>query len=171
MLDSTNEWFTNRNWCSFYFIFTANTSVVDIAEVRVAFPGLCLKAWSRCSGEAIVCGGGVSRTTSVTVGDLGDLHKTWICLSLFLKSLFYLVSDMSPVWWRWRDLTTSSYFWHVHACIDIYYKFLYSQNQNYIYLKKIKTTRGLQEKKTTSNLFLLNRRFSNHIFSTTQESY
>lgn len=133
LLDSTNEWFTNRKWCSFSIIFTANISVADIAEVRVASPGLCLMAWSRCSREAIVCGGGVSRTTSVTVGDLEDLHKTWICLSHFLKSLFYLVADTSPVWWRRRDLTNSSYFWRYHACIGIYYKFLYSQNQNYIY--------------------------------------
>lgn len=85
-------------------------------------PGLCLKAWSRCSREAIVC-------------DLEHLHNTWICLSYFLKSLLYLVADMSPVWWRWRDLTTSSYFWHFHACIYKYYKFIYSQNQNYIYFK------------------------------------
>lgn len=156
------------------YFFTANMRVADIAEVRVASPGLCLKAWSRCSREAIVCGGGVSRTTSVTVGDLEDLHKTWICLSHFLKSLFYLVADMSPVWWRWRDLTTSSYFWHFHACVDIYYKFLYSIHKTkitFIFKTKIKTTHGLQKKKTTSNLFRLNRRFSNHIFSTTQESY
>lgn len=135
LLDSTNELFTNRKWCSFSIIFTANISVVDIAEVRVASPGMCFKAWSRCSREAMVCGGGVFRTTSVTVGDLGDHYKTWICLSNFLKSLFYLVADTSPAWWRWRDFTTSSYFWHFHASIYIYYKFLYSQNQNYIYFK------------------------------------